>query len=1022
MRPLLLKMQAFGPYAGPATVDFRRVLQSGLFGIYGATGSGKSSIFNAITFALFGEAARGEQHARTLRSDHADPDLPTQVELIFEIGARRYRVVRRPDQMRPVKRGSGETEDKHKAWLFDVTGLDPDHLGEELPGRPIAENKVGDVNAAIVGLLGYEAAQFRQIVLLPQGRFETFLNAKTEERLGILRELFDVSVYERLTEALRARARGVRDEIVRRREVNARRLASERFDSLDQLDDGIAAAGRQCADLAAARADAEAALEQADAAYREAAQTDKQFAEYADAETGLKAIEANAAAIATDSAKLRAARAAAAIVPRADALLEAERAVQKAIRTRDGAAQQRRRAEEAATAAADRAQALDAQAASIEARREQLRRLREFTTVLASVERLRDVHLAAARTAADMQRALVEAENALRACIDRHQQAVAEREAARAAQVTRSGLRLQAQQLGERLKAAEAFEKAQGALARSREQHARALAERESALRVHEARRREFAALEAALLDSHALHLAAHLEPGKPCPVCGSPEHPAPAAGTAADADLAARYRQAKAALEASRTAAEVAANAAVEAGSRLRQREEALAEFVVPDTTAREIAGSMAAVQRDIEALGQERDLDSCDMRVAEEEAALSAAQIARDAARDDREVARMEAARAKTELESALARVPEHVRAAGALAAAIEATEHEIAAYDRAYEEAVEARQGAAGILASATTALQLAESGLKTAEHSRHEADERFDTGLSGCGLTRDAFEAARGDIGAIDEIERRVQSFSQKLAAAKDRLDRAKLAIAATDRPDISALKVAREAAEAERERALETSLDAVARLSQLQKLHREVREEAAALDRLEAETGPLRDLALAFAGENDARTTLETFAIATMFDRVLAAANLRLEPMTRGRFRLSRCGEGHGRARRGLDIQVEDSFTGRPRPTSTLSGGETFIAALALALGLSDVVEGTRGNVRLDAIFIDEGFGSLDSADDAGTLDQVLQSLTQLVGKRRAVGLISHVPLVQQTVPNGFWIRSSPGGSRIEERN
>ncbi len=256
----------------------------------------------------------------------------------------------------------------------------------------------------------------------------------------------------------------------------------------------------------------------------------------------------------------------------------------------------------------------------------------------------------------------------------------------------------------------------------------------------------------------------------------------------------------------------------------------------------------------------------------------------------------------------------------------------------------------------------------------------------------------------------------------MAAAKDRLERAQKAIAETDRPDIAALKAARDEAQATREQALKNSLDAAARLCQLQKLHRELRDEAAALDRREAETGPLRDLAKAFFGDNDERTTLETFAIATMFEHVLAAANLRLEPMTRGRFRLSRGSEGRGRARRGLDIQVEDSFTGKARDTQSLSGGETFIAALALALGLSDVVESTRGNVRLDAIFIDEGFGSLDSADDAGTLDQVLQSLTELVGNRRAVGLISHVPLVQQTVPNGFWVTSSPSGSRIEERH
>jgi exonuclease SbcC len=120
-------------------------------------------------------------------------------------------------------------------------------------------------------------------------------------------------------------------------------------------------------------------------------------------------------------------------------------------------------------------------------------------------------------------------------------------------------------------------------------------------------------------------------------------------------------------------------------------------------------------------------------------------------------------------------------------------------------------------------------------------------------------------------------------------------------------------------------------------------------------------------------------------------------------------------------RRGLALSVDDAYTGRQRPASTLSGGETFIAALALALGLSDIVESTRGNVRLDTIFIDEGFGSLDADSDGGTLEQVLETLQDLVGQNRAVGLISHVPLVQQAIPNGFWITKTTGGSHIEMR-
>ena len=189
-----------------------------------------------------------------------------------------------------------------------------------------------------------------------------------------------------------------------------------------------------------------------------------------------------------------------------------------------------------------------------------------------------------------------------------------------------------------------------------------------------------------------------------------------------------------------------------------------------------------------------------------------------------------------------------------------------------------------------------------------------------------------------------------------------------------------------------------------------------------LDEAETASGHLRELAALTNGQNPHKLTLEAYAIGAMFDHVLESANLRLGPMTLSRYQLERDLEGTGRGNRGLGIRVSDIHTGKSRPTSTLSGGETFIAALALALGLADVVEGASGKVRLDTIFIDEGFGSLDTENGSGTLDQVLQVLNNLVRQSRAVGLISHVHLVQESIPNGFYVRRGINGSSVEERD
>ncbi|MEL7049307.1 MAG: AAA family ATPase, partial [Pseudomonadota bacterium] len=442
MRPLILKMQAFGPYADRQVIDFRPALESGLFGIYGATGSGKSSIFSAMTFALFGEAAKGEQLARTLRSDHADADVMTEVELIFEVGDQSYRLVRRPDQIRPAKRGGGETEEKHSAWLFDVTGLDLKTIDDDTPGKPLAERKVNTVNAAVIGLLGYDVSQFRQIVLLPQGRFEIFLNAKTDERVAILRDLFDVSAYRALTERLKERAKNVRNKIIAQRDVIQSRLESEGFESIETLDDGIAAAIAQCETLAAAKTDAEAAFARAEAAYQQAAQTDKHFAEHAEAQGHVQQLDKQSVAIKADTARLKSAQAAAVLLPKAEAMEDAKNIAKAARQTRDEETEKHQASEASFKKESAALTKLNDQSSAIEKHKDQHRELKSYMELLAEAEVLRSEDKTAATDLENHEQACLKATKTYEAAEKAFKSLGAQRDAARDVEKQRSDVSL----------------------------------------------------------------------------------------------------------------------------------------------------------------------------------------------------------------------------------------------------------------------------------------------------------------------------------------------------------------------------------------------------------------------------------------------------------------------------------------------------------------------------------------------------------------------------------------------------
>lgn len=1020
MRPVRLTLQAFGPYAGREVVDFRSAAEAGLFGIYGSTGSGKSSIFSAMTFALFGQAARKEQDATSLRSAHAEPDMPTEVEFVFDVGERRYVVVRRPRQSKP-KRGGGETDTSHEAHLFDATGLAPEAISEPDRGKVIEEKKVSQVDRAVEEILGYGPNQFRQIVLLPQGRFEAFLSANTNDRLTILRDLFDVSLYQRLMVELKAKAADAEATVRDARTVSAGRLQAEGFESMDALSEGLTVAeadyDAKSAQELQAQKDAKAAAERLNAAKA----LDKHFEAFEAAKAARLELEEKQDEFEALAAQVKRASEARFLL---DVDAQSAVAAKEAEDARKALAAAQETAEIAAQVAKTASEALETEKTrdpERDAARRTVDRLARFKNILDQASQRREA-LEEARQAERSAAAVVrKIKDTLTSEVKQQSEQSKTLKERRKTEALRRELRAEAGELKTALTKTQVAEAALKSLEEARKAQASAdsaLKEAEvEAERAGEAK----AAAERDLTASQARLLALSLEPGEPCPVCGSVEHRAPAGEASQDDGLEQRARQAGEAWVEAERRRSAAASKRAGLKTAVEERSQRFAELETPDETAAVLAARLESLEGRIEALGPPTDLEAAETelealahRIEKRRCSLEAAQ-AKSAARVN------ERSELSARLDEALAEVPGPLRDPEALAAETQTAEQAFAALERALSAATDADRKARDAQLRADQEKLAAERATGGAEERARTARDSFEARLAQAELSEAGYLELKPAIETLEDDIARVEAFRRQVDTAETALSTAAEAVAGVDRPNLSELQAETEATEKVREGAQELRATAKAKRDHLSRLRQDLENEAKRADELEAETGPLRDLAQLVNGSNDRKLTLEIYAIAAMFDRVLEAANLRLGPMTSGRYRLEREAEGSGRGARGLGIAVYDLFTGKPRPTSTLSGGESFIAALALALGLADVVESSSGKLRLDTIFIDEGFGSLDTENGAGTLDQVLTVLQDLVGASRSVGVISHVPMVQEAIPNGFYVRKTGEGSQVEER-
>ncbi|MEP3333307.1 SMC family ATPase [Sedimentitalea sp.] len=1022
MRPIRLSLQAFGPFATTEVVDFRSALETGLFGIYGQTGAGKSTLFSAMSFALFGAPTKTDQEPRSLRSDHSAPDLPTEVEFVFELGAKTYLIRRRPVQERPKARGEGTTEDAAEASLFDVTGIPVDTLGPRQPGRVIAEKKVSVVGQQVEALLGYGADQFRQIVLLPQGKFETFLAAKTDARVEILRDLFNVKIYRDLAARLKEEASEAERALREQRGLYVARLEERGFESADALELGIAAAKANVEEKLGIQQGTEKANEAARKTLTDGEQIEKAFVAVATARQALDDLEAKTGEVDALAKRVD-------TVKNALQACDLETAWHNTERDDQVAMNAVTKAEgELNTATVSRKEAAQklVEAQSGEKRRQRvqadLTRLEAIENQVGQAAELQKAFDEASNDEASAKKALTEAVEVRETLQSQRDATDLVLEQARKTEVERAKLTGELAEVSrERIKAA-AHVKAQEVFADAQRKVEAASSVLTTKTEAAQAADATLTKAEAQLSRTQAIILAEKLTEGAPCPVCGSNDHPTPAHGTPEQSGLTEAFRNAQ--VQA-RAAAEARVRAESEFGNcktRLEEKKHALDEQERAQRTVSELEAEIARLEGTIAALGEAVDLDAMAKKLADLKQKVTEAEATETTARAAAGKAETTFAGARAKRDTVVEALPEGLHTPDAIVARRVALQREQIQLSEAMELATQGDRRASDALTRAQEQFEAAKRAREAQARRAEKAQGDFRARLEEVGLDKEEYDACKAHFLTFDSDRQTVTDHREGLIAMHTTWQNATAACADQERADLAPLQSALDDATQALNVANAVLATARTDVTSLTRFKDSLAEALAETERLESETGPLRGLADLANGKNDFKMTLETFAIGTMFDQVLEAANMRLDPMTRGRYRLTRGLEGSGRrGKRGLEIEVFDINTGKARPTATLSGGETFIAALALALGLADVVESLSGKIRMDTIFIDEGFGSLDTENGAGTLDQVIQVLAALTEGSRAVGLISHVGLVQEAIPQGFYVRSTPSGSRVEAR-
>ena len=997
MRIHQLEVTAFGPFPGIEVIDFDALTSAGLFLLCGATGAGKTSVLDAICFGLYGEVPGDRNSAKRLRSDHAAPGVAPVVLLEVSINARRFRIRRSPAWQRPKRRGSGTVLEQARVNLEELVAGDWIHHS----------NRLDETGHLVTELLGMTVGQFCQVALLPQGRFQAFLRARSDERHKVLQQLFRTSRFEdierwlvRHRQSLKATTQGHQEAAAAVVSRISEVAATEVPDHWDLHDLAMPAEAGQVAawgaellnntvavqtEIATALRSATTGTDDARRRLADAHRIHDLRGKHAEAIRVEQALEEAHPEAEKARSRLDSARRAGVVAPLLNVARQATAAAEVAER-------------DLGAALADAARRLGADALALthddlaSAERDALVAATTARALLPREAELRNSQQAvesAALAMAELEDVATELEErctAIPAELANLRPGLIEQwsRAARSVAVDQAERLL----LGQ-VAAAEKLQALQVQLEEARGQH-RATAEHALLLgqRMHDIRE--------ARINGMAAELAAVLASGDSCPVCGSAEHPSLAMG----------------AVGAPAKVDEERARSAYETADFTRQaHEEAVRTLEKNCALARQTAGNLTVdtLQAELRAVHQERL--ACQRAPSERD------RIAARIERLEQELVDLQARARSVEVDTA--RLSEQRESAQAVVTKVSAQLAEIFSDDEVAESVarlIETKTSAGAAFAEAREAIADRDASLSQSGKAHGDAlDCAREHGFSTC----ETAATAVLDPKEVQALERRLRERETlKVKAAVVLCDPEVQEAVAAELPDLDARKAAVSLAGETLASCDARSHLVAGRLDRLRRLQVELITELDRWAPIRAAYSVAQSMS-AFAegkgSDNALQMRLSAYVLAARLQQVVAAANERLSTMSDQRYALEHsAARGVGELRGGLSLLVRDEWTGESRDPATLSGGETFVASLALALGLADVVTAEAGGSNIDTLFIDEGFGTL----DPDTLDDVMDTLDGLRDGGRVVGIVSHVPELRTRVTSALQIHKERSGSRV----
>ncbi|MFJ5761369.1 AAA family ATPase [Neobacillus sp. NPDC093182] len=1040
MRPLKLTMQAFGPYADVETIDFTELGNRTMFVISGKTGSGKTTIFDAISYAIYGKASGEDRNGPELRSQFAKADLVTEVSLDFAIRDKVYSITRLPQQPKKKEKGEGFTTLPAKAELYS--------WGENGEKKLLAA-KINDVEEKIKEIMLIDSNQFRQILMIPQGEFRKLLTSDSKDKEVILQRLFHTQIYKMVEERLKTESTELKNSVemqVQTRSENLRRIQAVTNEELNGYLDADSVNDLILMPLLLEEINGmESLLEELVISLKEKEQEqDTLKGKLFEAETILKQIqtletlkeektklESQTALFTEKEKQVQLAHKAALLAQQEELCHRLKReldqlkgnvtSIQSEIEKLDVLSKQYEQQWQAEQEREGERQA------ALEAVNQLINMKDDVYSFAALVKESASVE-ASLKSAREKQAA---AENNLQSLEDKVKKLQDKK-----AEIEKGKL--------EFLENERQLEKMQAELDRL-EKYDLYLGRHQNAVKDLKVKAGKFENTSARYLDAKAfveelenkwLHgqaslLAARLSTGEACPVCGSEHHPAPASADEAlipnEEDLKAAKQQAVL-LEKEKAAAESLFFDAQSIEKTQRENCQELlkdirsyrADFKDTDLHATKseilvgknhLQNAQKTLNEQIKMLGQiNKHLENSDS----EKTALKNAiqQLSAHVTQLTVQVTEK-----KTNLSRMMKVIPENLRTQAAYEEALTTSKKRHEMLVKRLEEAQKLLQAVKEKLSAETARLQDAVKHHSSKEVELKAEKEIFVTKLAEQGFENyTLYHSSKKTENEIRTIEGEIRSYREELRSVSDRLKELTELLQDVKTPDVEGLKALVEKLALEIVELTNQRTDLFVKRRDNLEIYNNVErinEQMKVLEERYKLIGHLHEIA---KGQNTYRITFERYVLAAFLDDILREANVRLRKMTAGRFELLRkTDRSKGNVQSGLELLVFDQYTGQERHVKTLSGGESFKASLSLALGLADVVQNYAGGVSLETMFIDEGFGTLDPE----SLDQAIEALMDIQSSGRLVGIISHVPELKERIDIRLEVIAGQTGSRTE---